>query len=62
MYTLYRKTVLSIDTSLAIQSVNPVIRTGKMNDVSGVVRSVNQSAPPVLKEATFSVMLLIWKH
>ena len=50
-----------IDTSIIIQKVSPV-RRGKTNDVSAVVRSVNQSAPPVLKDATFSVMLLIWKQ
>lgn len=42
-----------------IKKVNDA-RTGKRYKLSGVVRSVNQKAPPPLKEGTFSTMLEIY--
>ena len=35
---------------------------GKMQRASGVVRSVNQNAPPPFKDGTFSTMFDIYKH
>uniref|UniRef100_A0A7C9EKT5 Uncharacterized protein n=2 Tax=Opuntia streptacantha TaxID=393608 RepID=A0A7C9EKT5_OPUST len=36
-------------------------KTGKRHKLSGVVRSVNHSVPPVLKDGTFSTMFEIAK-
>lgn len=47
-------------TSTVIQKVSAV-KTGRITKLSGVVRSVNQKAPPFLKEGTFSVMFWIYK-
>ena len=35
-------------------------KTGKRHRLSGVVRSVNHSVPPVLKDGTFSTIFEIW--
>lgn len=48
-------------TSTFIKKVNAA-KTGKMYRLSGVVRSVNQSVPPPLKDGTFSTMLEIYKY
>lgn len=46
-------------TSTVIQNVNAV-KTGKIYMLSGVVKSVNQNAPPCLKDGTFSTMFDIY--
>lgn len=48
-------------TSTVNRKVNDV-RTGKIYKLSGVVRSVNQKAPPVLNDGTFSTMFEIYKE
>lgn len=54
------KSMLNQYTSTVIKNVNPV-KTGKIYKASGVVRSVNQYAPPVLNDGTFSAMLVTYK-
>lgn len=48
-------------TSTVAKKANAV-RTGKMYKLSGVVRSVNQNAPPPLNDGTFSTMFVIYKR
>ena len=42
--------------------MNSDVIMGKMQRASGVVRSVNQNAPPPFKDGTFSTMFDIYKH
>lgn len=45
-------------TSTTIKN-DKAVKTGKMYKASGVVRSVNQKAPPCLNDGIFSAMFVI---
>ena len=48
-------------TSTVIKNDSPV-NTGKMYKLSGVVRSMNQKAPPFLNDGTFSAIFDIYQE